>query len=147
MFLRSKPLFFYPPLPSTGWLIRRVLFVSAIPTQSYKVTKQSINKCWSRQERTEEVFVWSACTMTFSPTSRDSSSCCTALTAINKQHFATGYDKGAWTPLPRKYYFLCRGMWSQIHTIKSQSVQYFLCLHCVSARRGRVFTVQNDRNQ
>lgn len=64
-FLHSKTLFSFILLPSTGRLTR---CVSVIPTQTYKVTKQSINKCWSRQERTEEVFVWSACTMTFSQT-------------------------------------------------------------------------------
>lgn len=67
MLLCSKKSFFSSSLkisPCSVW-------VSAIPIQSYKVIKQSINKCWSRQERTEEVFVWSACTMTFSPTSKE----------------------------------------------------------------------------
>lgn len=64
-FLHSKTLFSFILLPSTGRLTR---CVSASPTQTYNVTKQSINKCWSRQERTQEVFMWSACTMTFSQT-------------------------------------------------------------------------------
>lgn len=100
MFLCSKPL----PLSSSSC---PVVFVCVC------VFKQLINKCGSRQERTEEVFVWSACTMTFSPTSKGSQLllyCILPLTTT----LCHWVREGRMDPL-------CQGRWSQTLTMKSSS--------------------------
>lgn len=80
---------------------------------SHTVTKQSINKCWSRQERTEEVFVWSACTMMCRPTSKDKEWSCSENVVVAKKRELQRSSE-------RRKNFVCQSLWLdevQKHTV------------------------------